>query len=387
VLTSPRDGATTFYANLPVFDRFEDISDLSYYRPVPDDWLIALTDIVGSTAAVAAGRYKAVNMAGAALIAAFQNARGADDLPFVFGGDGAMVAVPGSFRAKAEAVVATVQAWVKAELGLDMRGALVPVADIREAGRDVLVARFGPSDQVTYAMFAGGGSHFAETAMKAGRYAVRPATDGSKPDLTGLSCRWSPVRAANGEILSIIATPEEGADPGRFDALVAGIVAIAGETAGNGNPIHVDRMRLGYPATAVGLEVRTARPGERLSLWLKVQFEVLVVLILSVLPGKIGWFELAPYKQDVMANSDFRKFDDGLKMTIDVEPARAERIEALLERARADGICRYGIQRQTESLITCLVVSPRQRNHMHFIDGAAGGYAMAASRLKARTEA
>ena len=32
--------------------------------------------------------------------------------------------------------------------------------------------------------------------------------------------------------------------------------------------------------------------------------------------------------------------------------------------------------------MTCLVPTPLSNDHMHFIDGAAGGYAMAASRLK-----
>jgi hypothetical protein len=37
--------------------------------------------------------------------------------------------------------------------------------------------------------------------------------------------------------------------------------------------------------------------------------------------------------------------------------------------------------------MTCLVASPLQRDHVHFIDGAAGGYAMAASNLKAKAVA
>ena len=37
--------------------------------------------------------------------------------------------------------------------------------------------------------------------------------------------------------------------------------------------------------------------------------------------------------------------------------------------------------------MTCIVPSPMTRDHMHFIDGAAGGYAMAASNLKAKAGA
>ena len=34
--------------------------------------------------------------------------------------------------------------------------------------------------------------------------------------------------------------------------------------------------------------------------------------------------------------------------------------------------------------MTCIVASPMERDHIHFIDGAAGGYAMAAANLKAK---
>ena len=34
--------------------------------------------------------------------------------------------------------------------------------------------------------------------------------------------------------------------------------------------------------------------------------------------------------------------------------------------------------------ITAVFASPLQRDHVHFIDGAAGGYAMAAASLKAK---
>ncbi|TIM14685.1 MAG: DUF3095 domain-containing protein, partial [Mesorhizobium sp.] len=85
-----------FVASLPVFARFESVADIDNYRPLPDGWALATADIVGSTKAIDAGRYKTVNMAGASVISALLNALGRRDLPFVFGGDGALVAFPGS---------------------------------------------------------------------------------------------------------------------------------------------------------------------------------------------------------------------------------------------------------------------------------------------------
>jgi hypothetical protein len=77
------------YAHLPVFDDFARLTDPALYTPLPNGWVLGSSDIVQSTAAIAARRYKVVNTAAAAVIAAVANALGEHDLPFVFGGDGA----------------------------------------------------------------------------------------------------------------------------------------------------------------------------------------------------------------------------------------------------------------------------------------------------------
>ena len=58
------------YADLPSFDAFERVVDPSVFEAVASDSFVCLSDIVSSTAAIAEGRYKAVNMAGAAMISA-----------------------------------------------------------------------------------------------------------------------------------------------------------------------------------------------------------------------------------------------------------------------------------------------------------------------------
>ncbi len=74
-------------------------------------------------------------------------------------------------------------------------------------------------------------------------------------------------------------------------------------------------------------------------------------------------------------------------MTIDVDAARRAAIEARLEAAAEAGICRYGLHVQDAALMTCIVPTALARDHMHFIDGADGGYARAASLLKAERPA
>ena len=96
-------GSETFYSGIPVFHGFGSLMDPSLYSPVPDDWTIGIADIVESTKAIAEHRYKAVNMAGAAVIAAVTNALEGREFPFVFGGDGASFAVaPATWMPRAE---------------------------------------------------------------------------------------------------------------------------------------------------------------------------------------------------------------------------------------------------------------------------------------------
>src|SRR5580765_7444132 len=76
-----------FYAGVPVFEGFASLMDPALYRPLPGDWFVGMTDVVSSTAAIAAGRYKTVNTAGASAIAAVGNALAGRNFPFIFGGD------------------------------------------------------------------------------------------------------------------------------------------------------------------------------------------------------------------------------------------------------------------------------------------------------------
>jgi hypothetical protein len=82
---------------------------------------------------------------GAAVISAQINAAGGADFPFVFGGDGAGFAFPPARRAAAEDALARVIRWADDSFGFEMRGAIVPVAEIRAAGHEVSVARYRPA--------------------------------------------------------------------------------------------------------------------------------------------------------------------------------------------------------------------------------------------------
>jgi len=379
------DSADGFYRSIPVFRRFTSLMDPALYSPLPDDWSIGVADIVESTRAIAQARYKAVNMAGAAVIAAVTNELEGREFPFVFGGDGASFAVgPGDLERAAAALAATAS-WVRQDLDLVMRIALVPVAAVRAQGLDVRVARFGPSANLSYAMFSGGGLGWAEAAMKRGEFAVPIAPAGTQPDLSGLSCRFEEIPSVRGLILSVLVVPASGADPLQFRTLIEELIDLVEGSPDAGRPVPSGGPPLRWPPAGTDFEARARRGG---FLWvrrIKVLVRTLFAYLILRFGIRVGGFVPETYLRQVVENSDFRKYDDALRMVLDCTPELERELTRRLATAAEAGIARYGVHRQDAAMMTCFTPSAMRSDHVHFIDGARGGYASAATALKAMT--
>jgi len=375
--------AQTFLTIEPFAD-FARVVDPTVFAPVASDCWLGLTDVTNSTVAIAKGRYKAVNMAGASVVSALINALKGRQFPFVFGGDGASFIVEAGDAATARSVLADTAAWARDDLHLDLRAALVPVTAIREAGRDLRLARFAASPQVSYAIFSGGGLEWAEGRMKSGEFQVAPAPAGARPDLTGLSCRWEPIRSRRGVILSLIARPAPTASPGAFAATIRMLLdQLRQADTREGHPVPIEGPGVRWPPAGLDLEARASR-GRRLRLLRKAALlpHTLFAYLVFRRGKKIGGFDPAHYRRQNTLNSDYRKYDDGLRMTIDCRAELADRIERTLAAAEKDGVLRFGTHRQSAAQMTCIVPSVTADDHFHFIDGADGGYATAARKLK-----
>ncbi len=380
---SPPTGSRPFYAGIPIFRGFGSLMDPALYSPLPDDWVIGVSDIVESTKAIAAQRYKAVNMAGAAVIAAVTNALEDSEFPFVFGGDGASFAVAPEDIERAREALAATATWVRDDLGLIMRVALVPVSEVRSRGFDVRVARFGPSPNVAYAMFSGGGLGWAEAAMKRGEFAIAPAAPGTQPDLNGLSCRFEEIPAVRGVMLAMLIVPANAGDPAAFRRVIEDIITLIERSPDAGRPVPLSGPPLHWPPTGLDFEARARRGGSLLLKRVSVIVRTLGAFLIMRLGIRVGGFIPSAYIAQAVENSDFRKYDDGLRMILDCTPELAQEIESRLTAAAATNVARYGLHRQDAAMMTCFTPSATRNDHVHFIDGARGGYASAATALKA----
>ena len=373
---------TSFYDDITPVADFGQVVDQSAYRALPDDWWVGVTDVVQSTAAIAAGRYKAVNLAGAAAISAVLNALDQMSFPFAFCGDGAQFAIPGDAADATRKAMRQTTAWVRDELGLELRAALVPVHEIRTSGCDVGVARYSASSAVDYAMFTGGGMNWVEAELKAGRVALGVASDDAPPDLSGLSCQWGAVRSRNGDILSIIVRPN-GTAPSQAYIDTVKHLLVALDKEDRISPVPAQGPDLTWPKGSVGLMSRVVRGTAPLAMrHLRTIGQTILLWLLFRFPIRLGHFDPAHYRRMVSANTDFQKYDDGLYLTVDCSEAVAQEIESLLRSAAAEGALTFGLHRQKEALLTCIVPSIATDSHLHFLDGAGGGYAAAAAQLR-----
>ena len=377
--------ASDFYETIPVFDDFADAVRAESYRPLPDDWVVGFADVVGSTKAVADGRYKAVNMVGAGAIAAVANALDRRPFPFVFGGDGASFAVSSSDSTAAGKALQAMAAFAREEFHFDLRVAMAPVSEIRAAGYDVRVARFAAAPPCVYAMFAGGGLTWFDAAAKRGAYALPPAEPSARPDLSGLSCRWGVAPAKHGLVLSLIVAPR--GNDARFAPLINEIVKSSLAVASSERPVTLMSLRPGNPGRAIALETRVKKAsGCRKQRRVSRRYAAIASRLSSMFSSS-EWVastrRLMP--SELVANADFRKFDDGLRMTLDCSLEFADALEARL--AAADAFVHWGVFRQEAAQVTCFVPSATQSGHVHFVDGAGGGYTMAAKAMKTRREA
>jgi Protein of unknown function (DUF3095) len=219
--------------------------------------------------------------------------------------------------------------------------------------------------------------------MKRGEFAVPAAPSGTQPDLTGLSCRFEEIPAVHGLILSVLVVPARDADPLAFRKLIEDVIALVERSPDAGRPVPPGGPPLRWPPAGVEFEARAAQGGSLLKRRAYVLAHTLFAYLVLRFGITVGGFVPKTYVQQVVENSDFRKYDDGLRMILDCTPDLERALTQLLATAAAAGIARYGLHRQDAAMMTCFTPSALRSDHVHFIDGARGGYASAATALKA----
>lgn len=381
-----------FYRDLKPFRGFvEGVIDNGHYAPIPEDWLIAVADVVNSTGAVKAGRYHEVNYLGAAVIVAAGNAAPELSLASVFGGDGATLVIPPEAKSRVGAALLATRRWGKSAFDLDLRVGIVSMSELKRRGAWLLAAKMEFSPGNDMAMFRGNALEIADELVKkgdAGRsFELRESDEGEKrPNLDTLSCRWEPLAPESGHMLCLIvsalADTVEASDAVYRDVLEEINAAVALE-AGASSPIKLSNLRFRFPSWGIVREAKS-RPGSWLLNLVPVVAFHLFIFLTDRFHIQVGEYDPRRYRNEMTVNADFRKLKGNLCLVIDCGEDEIAAIERYLESQHEARRLVYGIHRASHAIITCVVPSASENEHVHFIDGGEGGLWCAAEAMKSR---
>ncbi|MFN5753666.1 MAG: DUF3095 domain-containing protein [Pseudanabaena sp.] len=378
-----------FYANLPVLENFVDITHSENFYAVPKDWAVIITDIADSTKAIEAGRYKDVNLLGACSIIVILNLVGELEIPFVFGGDGASILIPSKFIEGAEQALLAVQKLADEEFHLTLRASVVPMEAIT-SNYEIKIAKLYISENYNQAILRGGGISYATQLVK-----DKAITDFYNPkpeksaiaDFSGLECRWQDIPTRHEEILSLIVqvtAPSQTQIDNLYREVINQIDRIYGKDT-ECHPVVTRNLQLAFRCKNLLSETRVFTASQS---WLqkklyllKLRMINLLGLFLMTFDIKIGNFNWGNYKQIVSEATDFKKFDDVLRMVISGRAKQRQKLTDYLEKKFQEGHLVYGFHVSDRALMTCLVFE-RNGRQVHFVDGADGGYALAAKQMK-----
>lgn len=378
-----------FYRRIAPVESFEALASGANYLPLPPDWWLVVADVVNSTTAIASGNYKAVNTVGVSVIAATVNVLRPVEIPYVFGGDGAFLCVPGWSIPKVRTALAATLAMARESFGLQLRGAVIPATFVRDRGHDILVARHRVSEHYIQSAFLGDGPEFAEEELKSARLpeAYRVFADPeASADYTGLECRWQEIPSAAGETVAVIIKVPGSAERSLslYRTIMQQIEHIYGG-ADRSRPITEEKIRSAYSKqilrNELGVHLWNRGALRRVLRLLKLRLVVLLGWFLMRYRLRFNQADWGTYKRDLVANTDFRKFDGSLRLVLSGDKEQREELEQFLEKLKKESRIQYGIHVSDSAIITCLV-EQRQSMHFHFIDAAGGGYASAAKAMK-----
>lgn len=376
-----------FYQDLPRLTRFAQIFEGRGFEPVPDDWFVACTDVVGSTVAIEAGKYKEVNSAGSLAAMAIGNHFGGMDFPFFFGGDGMVCLVPAQDSEIVADLLAGTGERVREAFGLELRLGLIPVADLKSRGKTLRLAKLEVSSQYCQAILEGDGFDEADRLLKEPGSIYAVASDRVRrvePDFSGYTCRWEDFLSPKDETVALIVRFRRP-DSAWAQAFLDRLDTLLGDATEH-HPLRAETHKAaGTQRLAAEVAVRTR--GRRGWPWVKQLTLVRLQMLMSQvamafrIPIAVGRKDLSKLVDDNLASSDYRKYDNTLKMVVALDQPNRVGLEGLLAQAHAEGRIFYGLHVTNRAMITCLMHTGAG-HEVHFVDAADGGYAYAAKQLK-----
>ncbi|TRW23552.1 DUF3095 domain-containing protein [Flavobacterium zepuense] len=373
-----------FYTNLPLskVPLGEMLGRINLFANVPPDWHVVITDIIGSTQQVMGGRHQDVNLiATGSIVTVLNIAFGMQvTVPFFFGGDGATFIVPATLIDKVMDALSLYRINTQTNFNLQLRTGTVPVKQIYNEGHEIHIAKFKRSPAFSIPVVLGNGLNYAEKIIKGDDYlfsATPPKED--KLDLSGMQCRWDMIAPPENkeEIVTLLVVAQKGIQQSvAFKKVLEKMDELYGSPEKR-QPISVAKLKLKTTFNRLGTEMR-AKIGQ--VKWMQLLRNWLTsfygYIYFSTKKGKT-------YLESLVEMSDTLVIDGKINTVISGSAKQRAALQQLLDEMETAGEILYGLHISGASIMSCYVRN-LEDDHIHFVDGAEGGYTQAAKVLKAK---
>ena len=375
-----------FYKNLkPNFASLQTLLKLeSSFEEVPNSWFIVITDIENSTQAVAQNFHSDVNLAATGCIVSVLNKiKETDDVtvvPYFYGGDGVTFLVPPKLIDVVFEVVDNYKIHVLKQFKLNLRVGKVSVKDIYQSGFQIKITKHQQNKLLAIPVVIGNGLKEAEAIVK-NRYEVY--NDDVLPksvNLKGMECRWDEIRPIEEKLkvfcLIVLCNSEN-----EQAKVYAGIISKIDKIFGN-----LDKRR---PINAINLKLKPTLKKIKSEMNMKLGKFNFVYILQNWLLTFIGVYYFKffskgkKYLFSVSQLSDTIMLDGSLTTVLSGTQKQMDFLRDYLEQLESNTKILYGLHTTYASIMSCYV-EDMDKNHIHFVDGAEGGYTSAATVLKAK---
>jgi hypothetical protein len=379
----PNSSNEYFYSRLPVneISLAELLMEEHLFYKIPDNWFVVITDIEKSTTAVESGQHENVNLVATGSMVAVLNIayKAGITVPSFFGGDGATFIIPPTMLIPTMDALTQHRDNTKRTFNLSLRIGQVAVADILERGHVLTVSKLRTSRLFAIPVVLGDGLSYAEKIIKSPGYSTPSQKNAAieELDLGGMQCRWDTVEPPlqDQEVVSLLVIAREGRpQTDIFKKVIDQLDSIYGVQEKR-KPISVLRLRLKGTIKKLALEMRTKfgqyKPFYLAKVWMT---SLIAPYYFRTKDGK-------KYLDQLVDMSDNLVIDGKINTVISGTSEQRKRLLAGFDALEQEGSIVYGYYVSKEAVLSCYVRS-LEEHHIHFVDGAGGGYTNAAGMLK-----
>jgi len=374
-----------FYSELPVnkMSVSDLVADKSLFSEVPEDWHVLVADIKNSTQAIKNGKHNEVNLVATGSIIAVLNIVYSQNIsvPFFFGGDGAIILVPSKYLKSAMSALEKHRENTLKNFGFELKIGHISVAEIYKEKIELKIAKAEINDIFNIPVVLGDGLQYAESLIKNEDPLKKEnfRIDQSPLNLNGMECKWDKISPPEEtqEVVSLIVTGCGDQDPSKiFSEVLKAIDEIYGSQKRR-KPISIKRLRLKAGFQKINSEMR-AKLG---------RFDGFY-LLKNLVKTNFGKFYLRNsnagkrYLQNLVELTDTLTIDGRINTVITGTSEQRISLISFLDLLEKSNKIRYGLFVSKESVMSCYVRDMGTNEHIHFVDGADGGYTRAANSLK-----